>query len=80
MNAVRAQDRSSYLKLLLETPGEAELLRKDLLIGVTQFFRGKSAFEFLANEIIPKLVNQQSDGERSVSGVPAAAPVKSLIR
>ncbi|MFY9834182.1 MAG: CheR family methyltransferase, partial [Methylocystis sp.] len=37
------------------------MLRKDLLIGVTQFFRGKTAFEFLSKEIIPDLVNHQKD-------------------
>ena len=61
MNAVRIEDRLLYLKLLREKPGEAELLRKDLLIGVTQFFRGKAAFEFLSKEIIPDLVNHQKD-------------------
>jgi two-component system CheB/CheR fusion protein len=61
MNAVRIEDRLLYLKLLREKPGEAELLRKDLLIGVTQFFRGKAAFEFLSKEIIPNLVNWQKD-------------------
>ena len=61
MNAVRLENRLLYLKLLREKPGEAELLRKDLLIGVTQFFRGKTAFEFLSNEIILDLVNQQKD-------------------
>ena len=61
MNAVRTEDRLLYLKLLREKPGEAELLRKDLLIGVTQFFRGKTAFEFLSKEIIPDLVNHQKD-------------------
>jgi two-component system CheB/CheR fusion protein len=61
MNAVRIENRLSYLKVLNEKPGEAEALRKDLLIGVTQFFRGKPAFEFLANEIIPDLVNRQKD-------------------
>ena len=61
MNAVRTEDRLLYLKLLREKPGEPELLRKDLLIGVTQFFRGKAAFDFLSNEIIPDLVSQQKD-------------------
>src|SRR5208283_824508 len=59
MNAIRIGTPESYLKLLREKPAEAESLRKDLLIGVTQFFRGGLAFEFLSNEIIPDLVNQQ---------------------
>ncbi|BDV40440.1 protein-glutamate methylesterase [Methylocystis bryophila] len=61
MNAVRIETPASYLKLLREKPAEIELLRKDLLIGVTQFFRGRLAFEYLSNEIIPELVNQQKD-------------------
>jgi len=61
MSAVRADSSGAYLKLLRQKPGEAEMLRKDLLIGVTQFFRGKTAFDFLANGIIPDLVNHHSD-------------------
>lgn len=58
MSAVRIEDRAAYLKLVRQKPGEAELLRKDLLIGVTQFFRGKTAFDFLSDDIIPDLVNR----------------------
>ena len=61
MSAVRIETPASYLKLLREKPAEAELLRKELLIGVTQFFRGRPAFDFLSNEIIPNLVNRQKD-------------------
>lgn len=61
MSAVRIDDRSSYLKILRQRHGEAELLRKDLLIGVTQFFRGKTAFDFLSDKIIPNLVTQHRD-------------------
>jgi two-component system, chemotaxis family, CheB/CheR fusion protein len=60
-NAVRIETPASYLKLLRETPAEAESLAKDLLIGVTQFFRGRPGFDYLSNEIIPTLVNQQKD-------------------
>ena len=65
MNALRIEDRLLYLKLLREKSGEAESLRKDLLIGVTQFFRGKAAFDFLSSDIVPGLINQQRD-ERSI--------------
>ena len=61
MSAVRIADRSSYLKLLRQKPEEAELLRKDLLIGVTQFFRGKTAFDFLSDKVIPNLVKRHRD-------------------
>ncbi|QGM46041.1 chemotaxis protein CheB [Methylocystis heyeri] len=65
MSAVRIEDRPSYLKFLCQKPGEIELLRKDLLIGVTQMFRVGPAFEFLSKEIVPDLVNQQKD-QRSI--------------
>jgi two-component system CheB/CheR fusion protein len=61
MSAVRIETPASYLKLLREKPAEAELLRKELLIGVTQFFRGRPAFDFLSKEIIPNLVIQPKD-------------------
>ncbi len=65
MSTVRIETPASYLKLLHEKPVEAGLLRKDLLIGVTQFFRGRAAFDYLSNEIIPNLINQQKD-ERAI--------------
>ena len=61
MGAAHIEDRPSYLKLLRADPGEAELLRQDLLIGVTQFFRDRTAFDFLSEDIIPELVKQHSD-------------------
>ncbi|WP_255609253.1 CheR family methyltransferase [Methylosinus sp. Sm6] len=60
MGAAHVEGQSSYLKLLRADPGEAELLRQDLLIGVTQFFRDKTTFDFLAEDIIPDLVKQHS--------------------
>jgi len=61
MSAAHVEDQSSYLNLLRVDPGEAELLRQDLLIGVTQFFRDRTAFDFLSEDIIPDLVKQHSD-------------------
>jgi two-component system CheB/CheR fusion protein len=45
-----------YLHLLTKDAGEAEGLLKDLLIGVTQFFRDPDAFQALAQQIIPRIV------------------------
>jgi two-component system CheB/CheR fusion protein len=61
MGAAHVEDRTSYLELLRVDSGEAELLRQDLLIGVTQFFRDRTTFDFLAEDIIPDLVKQHSD-------------------
>jgi two-component system CheB/CheR fusion protein len=44
-----------YVKYLQQTPGEVEALFRDLLIGVTNFFRDPAAFKALEEGIIPKL-------------------------
>ncbi len=46
---------SDYIAIVSGDQGELELLYKDLLIGVTEFFRDKQAFHFLEKEVIPKL-------------------------
>ena len=50
-----------YLKYLQQTPGEVEALFRDLLIGVTSFFRDDVAFEALA-DALPKLCASMADG------------------
>lgn len=49
-------DFDRYLDYLRDVPGEIELLDKDLLIHVTGFFRDPGVFEYLAEKVIPELV------------------------
>lgn len=49
-----------YVKMLRETPGEAEALYQDILIGVTRFFRDPEAFEALKKIVFPRLVKDRS--------------------
>jgi len=44
-----------YVRYLQQTPAELEALFRDLLIGVTHFFRDPEAFKTLEAQIIPKL-------------------------
>jgi two-component system CheB/CheR fusion protein len=44
-----------YVRLLQQEPAEVEALFRDLLIGVTNFFRDPTAFEALKEQVIPKL-------------------------
>ena len=44
-----------YVKYLQQTPGEVEALFRDLLIGVTSFFRDPKAFQALEEHVIPGL-------------------------
>ncbi len=51
-----------YVKYLQQTPAEVESLFRDLLIGVTNFFRDPGAFEALEKEIIPRLFADKPPG------------------
>jgi len=46
---------NGYVKYLQQTPAEAEALFRDLLIGVTSFFRDPQAFQALEDQVVPKL-------------------------
>src|SRR5690606_10952116 len=59
INYLRNADE--YLKLLVEKPDEIRVLYKDMLIGVTEFFRDREAFDILKEEIIPELCHSQSE-------------------
>jgi len=53
---------SSYVRYLQENPQEIELLFKELLIGVTSFFRDPVAWEQLQSEAIPLLLAGRPTG------------------
>ena len=52
----------SYVKYLQQTPVEAEALFRDLLIGVTNFFRDPEVFDVLESQVIPKLFEGKPAG------------------
>ncbi|MFW5980710.1 MAG: chemotaxis protein CheB, partial [Halanaerobiaceae bacterium] len=52
-----------YVKYLQQTSEEVEKLYRDLLIGVTRFFREPPAFDVLKQEVIPSIfANKQESG------------------
>jgi two-component system CheB/CheR fusion protein len=51
-----------YVKYLQQAPVEIEALFRDLLIGVTNFFRDSDAFEVLEQQTIPKLFEGKQAG------------------
>ena len=53
---------AGYVKYLQQTPAEVELLFRDLLIGVTNFFRDPAAFLALEEHVVPKLFAGQAIG------------------
>lgn len=56
-------DQDSYIRLLSSNPAELNALFKDLLIGVTKFFRDAEAFAALEREVLPGLLQQVRRGE-----------------
>ena len=61
INVHQLQGPQQYLRLLQENPHELDLLFKELLIGVTNFFRDAEAFDVLAKTVMPKLLASHPD-------------------
>lgn len=61
-----------YMNLLKNSDEEAEALYKDLLIGVTCFFRDRKVFDELQKKIIPGILNRISPKELRI-WVPACS-------
>jgi two-component system, chemotaxis family, CheB/CheR fusion protein len=51
-----------YVKYLQQTPAEVDALYRDLLIGVTSFFRDPEAFKFVEEQVIPRLFSGKPAG------------------
>ncbi|MCP4688572.1 MAG: PAS domain-containing protein [Desulfobacterales bacterium] len=51
---------ATYVAFLQQTPSEIDILFKDMLIGVTNFFRDPDAFKILKTRVIPGLLKKRS--------------------
>jgi two-component system CheB/CheR fusion protein len=56
MNVHQIDDISDYARYLQESHQEANILFKELLIGVTNFFRDPQAFDALKKKVLPKFL------------------------
>jgi two-component system, chemotaxis family, CheB/CheR fusion protein len=54
---------ADYLRFLRENPDELEKLSRDMLIGVTSFFRDPSAFEELREKVVIPLVQEKNTND-----------------
>jgi two-component system CheB/CheR fusion protein len=52
----------AYVRYLQQNPAEVEALFRDLLIGVTSFFRDPAAFKALEQQVLPKLFADKPGG------------------
>jgi len=53
----------AYLELLRASPQEVALLARELLIGVTAFFRDEPVWRVLGDQVLPELLRRRPAGE-----------------
>ena len=61
MNIHKIDKIATYVHFLQENPKEIDILFKELLIGVTSFFRDQQVWENMAETIIPQLITHQKN-------------------
>ena len=57
-------DLIAYRDLLRDNPRETGALLKDMLIGVTSFFRDREAFDSLERDVLPALFHGKTEGDQ----------------
>ena len=73
MSLHRLETLDEYVEVLREKPGEIGKLYKDILIGVTRFFRDPEAWDALEEEAISKLIGNKRPGAPLRIWVPGCA-------
>lgn len=73
MNVHHIDEPQAYLAFLRENPHEIDALLEELLISVTSFFRDPPAWKALAEEAIPRLLDDRPDGQQLRVWVPGCA-------
>ncbi len=73
MSLHQMDSMAAYVRYLRENPREVELLFKELLIGVTSFFRDPAAWEHLKKEVLPELVLSREQGRLVRAWVPGCS-------
>jgi chemotaxis methyl-accepting protein methylase len=64
---------ADYVRYLRENSQEMDLLFKELLIGVTSFFRDPAAWKHLREEVLPALLADRSSGQALRAWVPGCS-------
>jgi len=63
----------SYVRFLQENPQEVDLLFRELLIGVTNFFRDPEAWEQLRTEALPAILSEHKSNHALRAWIPACS-------
>ena len=73
MQVLQIDATPDYITLMRTDPREGELLFRELLIGVTHFFRDPPAFEALETQVIPHLIHDKDADDTIRVWIPACA-------
>ena len=63
MQVLHIEDPNEYITQLRTLPNEPDLLFREILIGVTRFFRDPAMFEALAETVLPELISSGTADE-----------------
>lgn len=63
MAQLNVKSLEEYIQLLHRSEEEGKTLAKEFLIGVTCFFRDRSAFQYLKENILARLVESKEEGD-----------------
>jgi len=64
---------ASYVHFLQENPKEVDILFKELMIGVTNFFRDATVWEKLKDTVIPNIIANQQTGSILRAWIPGCS-------
>lgn len=73
MQVLQIDTVPTYIDRLRDQPHELDMLFRELLIGVTQFFRDPQAFDALQSTVIPKLLANKGANDTIRLWVPGCA-------
>ena len=63
MSINQVEDIKDYVSYIMSNPSELTTLYRELLIGVTSFFRDQEAFDFIAANVLPELFRNATSRE-----------------
>lgn len=67
------ESTESYIQFLQENPSEQDILFKELLIGVTSFFRDPAMWKLLIGSVFPEMIRNASRGDCIRFWIPACS-------
>src|SRR5262245_10178784 len=73
MNIHQIEKPNQYVRYLQENPHELDILFKELLISVTNFFRDPAAWEVFLSGTLPELLNSRPEGYTIRAWIPGCS-------